>query len=159
MGHFPPPPPVRRRRLEAAPSPGGPPMVPRMMPLVGSLMREIRTETDGRELFAVAARGDFQHVAATFGRYRITPLAVIRQTDASARRTSLSDLRELGRRSYPDRQKVMRSLSHFSPKLAKQRTAPKDPLFEEVGAPGANSELYIWSFLLLGAVEHQSADD
>ena len=47
----------------------------------------------------------------------------------------LSDLRGLGRRSFPEMQLIAQLLSHFSPQLAKQRTNSKDPLLEEVVLP------------------------
>ena len=126
---------VGGRRLALIPR-AGPQFGPATIPLIETLLAETLAETNGRDRFAAATHADFRMAAETFVRYRLTSLNVIRQTDAAARRMFLSDLRELGRRSFPEMQLAMLMLGHFTPQLAKQRTSSKDPLFEEVVLPG-----------------------
>ena len=47
----------------------------------------------------------------------------------------LSDLRELGRRSFPEMQLIMQLLEHFKPQFLKSKDNAKDPLFEELVIP------------------------
>ena len=96
---------------------------------------ELCAETRGRERFETASEHYMWQAAGTFARYRLTSLAVIRQTDRDARRMFLSDSRELGRRSFPEMQLIMQLLSHFSPQLLKPRNNAKDPIYEEAVLP------------------------
>ena len=128
-------PPARRRRLSAMPAPAGHPMGHRMLPAVDDILRAILAESVGRGRFATATSLDFQLAAGTFARYRLKHLSVIRQPGEDARRMSLSDLRESGRRSFPGIKLMARPMSHFAPHLAKQRTITKDPLFGDVVPP------------------------
>ena len=109
------PPPARRRRLADRPMPGGPQLLPSMRHAIVFLPHELTTEIRGRERFAATTPADIHLAAETFPRYRLTSLAVIRQTDASDRRMFLSDLRELGRRSFPEMQLITQLLSQFTP--------------------------------------------
>ena len=102
---------------------------------IGFLCHELTVDANGREHFATATPADIHPAAETFALYRLTSLAVIRQTDAAARRMFLSDLRDIGRRSFAETQLIAQLLSHFSPQLAEQRTISKDPMFEEVVLP------------------------
>ena len=56
-------------------------------------MRELEAETRGRDRIAAASPRDLWQAAETILRYRLTSLAVIRQTDRDARRMFLADLR------------------------------------------------------------------
>ena len=107
------PPPARRRRPAAFPPPGGPQLHPGMAPAINALFRDLTVETNGRERFPMSTPADIHLAAETFARYRLTSLAVSRQTDAAARRMFLSDLRDLYRRSFPEMQLIMQLLSHF----------------------------------------------
>ena len=48
----------------------------------------------------------------------------------------LSDLRELGRRSFPETQLAMQLMEHFKPQLLKSKANAKSPLFDEIVIPG-----------------------
>ena len=104
------------------------------LPLVTALAADIVRETAGRDLFSAFAEEDFHTAAMTFARYRLSTLATIRQTDRDARRMFLSDLRELGRKAFPEMQLLMQLSAHFAP-VQKQLVNPKDPTFEEVVLP------------------------
>ena len=88
------------------------------------LYAELLHETDGRGRFQTVTPSDLYRVAATFARYRVTSLDVIRRTDRCARRMFLSELRDWGRRTCPD----MQLLSHFSPHMMKPMANANDPL-------------------------------
>ena len=92
---------------------------------------------NGRWRFSTATRTDWHLEAETCGRRRVTSLAVIRQMGADSRRMFLSDLPELGRRSFHEMQMVTQILSHFSPNRANRRTRSKGPIFGEVALPGS----------------------
>ena len=47
----------------------------------------------------------------------------------------LSDLRELGRRSFPDARLIAQLLSHFSPQVLKTRENANEPTSGEVVTP------------------------
>ena len=119
------------------------------VPLVTALTADLVRETDGRELFSAFVEEDFHTAATTFVRYRLSTLAIIRQTDRDARRMFLADLRDLGRKAFPEMQLLMQLLSHFAP-VQKQRVNPKGPTFEEVVLPVKLKE-YKADFSCLGA--------
>ena len=73
----------------------------RPLPLADALAAELMRETAGRDRFLTVTPADLYHSAETFVRYRLTSLDIIRRADRGACRMSLSDLRELGRRSPP----------------------------------------------------------
>ena len=77
---------------------------------------------------------DFEQDAETLARYRLTALAIIRQTDKAARRMFLADLREPGRKAFPEMQLLAQLFAHFAP-LVKQRLNLKGHPFEEVVPP------------------------
>ena len=104
------------------------------LPLVIALTGDLARETSGMDLFSGFAEEDFRTDAMTFVRYRLSTLAIIRQTDRGARRMFLADLRELERQAFPEMQLLMQLLAHFAP-VQKQRVNPKDPTFEEVVLP------------------------
>ena len=104
------------------------------LPLVTALKDDLVRETAGRELSSAFVSEDSHAAAMTFVRYRLSTLAIIRQKYRGARRMFLSDLRELGRKEFPEMQLFTQLLSHFAP-VQKQRVNPKDPTFEEVVLP------------------------
>ena len=89
----------------------------------------------GRDRFPTDTTQDFRRDSETFARYRLPSLAAIRQTDREARRAFLTDLRDLYRRSFPERQLPFRRLSHFSAQLGKRRPNAKDPPYEAIALP------------------------
>ena len=104
------------------------------VPLVTALTADLVRETAGRELFSAFVEEDFHTAAMTFVRYRLSTLAIARQTDRDARRMFLADLRDLERKAFPEMQLLTQLLPHFAP-VQKQRVGPKDPTFEEVALP------------------------
>ena len=105
------------------------------MPAVRALAADLTTETAGRDRFQTVTPTDLFDAAETFARYRLTSLDIIRHTDRGSRRVFLSDLRELGRRSFPQMQLIMQLLAHFTPQITKPRSNAKDPLFGELAIP------------------------
>ena len=104
------------------------------LPQVEALTDHLALQTAGRELFSAFAGEDFHTDAMTLVRYRMSTLAIIRQADRGARRMFISDLRELGRKAFPEMQLLLQLPAHFAP-VQKQRVNPKDPTFEEVALP------------------------
>lgn len=96
---------------------------------------ELTAETNGRERFLTATPEDLLPAAGTFARYRLTTLAIIRQSDLVARSMFLSDLMELGRRPFPEIQPITQLLPHFTPLLTRPRANSEDPPFEEIALP------------------------
>ena len=119
------------------------------VPQVTALTADLVRETAGRELFSAFVEEDFHTAAMTLVRYRLSTLAIIRQTDRDARRMFLADLRDLERKAFPEMQLLMQLLSHFAP-VQKQRVNPKDPTFEEVVLPVKLKD-YKADFSCLGA--------
>ena len=118
------------------------------LPQVTVLTSDLVRETTGRELLSAFVEEDFAAAALTFVRYRLSTLAIIRQTDRGARRMFLSYLRELDRMAFPEMQLLTQLLSHFAP-VQRQRANPKDPTFEEVVLP-AKLKGYKADFSCLG---------
>lgn len=86
-----------------------------MRHVADSLASELIQETAGRGRSQTVTAADLYRPAETFDRSRLTSSDVILHTDRGARRMFLSDLRELGRRSFPDMQLRTQLLSHFAP--------------------------------------------
>ena len=120
----------RRPRVDAI----APLMAVRQMPLVGTLLADLIRETAGRDRFAAFGREDLRAAALTLARYRLSTLAIIRQTDKDARRMFLSDLRDLERQAFPEMQLLMQLLAHFA-HAHKPRVNPKDPLLRKRFCP------------------------
>ena len=80
------------------------------LPLVDSLTADLARETAGREVFSPFGEEDMRTAALTLVRYRLSTMAIIRQTDRGARRMFISDLRELERKAFPEMQ-----LPHTTP--------------------------------------------
>ena len=97
---------------------------------VRDLASELIVETDGREQSASATAEAILLAAGTFPRYRLTTLPIISQSDLMARSTSLRDLRELGRRSFPEMQLIMQLLSHFTPLVGRNSANTNGPPYE-----------------------------
>ena len=85
--------------------------------------------------FKQLPHADFLRVAETFARYRLTSLDIIRRADRVARRMSLSDLWELGRRPFHQMQPIMQLMAHFTPQITKSRAGAKEPVFGELVIP------------------------
>ena len=90
-----------------------PMLAPHQLPLVTALKGDLVRATAGRDLFSAFADGDFHTAAMTFVRYRLSTLAIIRQTDRGGRRMFLSDLREMGRKAFPEMQLLMQLFGAF----------------------------------------------
>ena len=101
------------------------------LPLVGALYAELSSETRGRGRFATASETDLHNAAGIIVRYRLGPLTTVRPTGRGARRMFLSDMRELGRRPYPEMHLTMQLLAHFTTQIAKACPNANDPPFEE----------------------------
>ena len=140
------PPPPRRR--VAGRQPNIPPIERHLLPLVEALTADLERETRGSGSPNAFFPPDFHQAAETLVRYRLSTLQIIRQTDKDARRMFLADLRDLGRKAFPEMQLLMQLFSHFSPVL-KQRTILKDPHFEEVVLPVRLKE-YMVDLISLG---------
>ena len=125
-----------------------PMMAPQQLPLVTAPRGDLVRETAGRDLLSAFVEEDCHEAAMTFARYRLSTLAIIRQTDRDARRMFLPDLRELRRKAFPQMQLSMQLLAHFAP-VQKQRVSPKDPTIEEVVLP-AKLQAYKADFSCLG---------
>ena len=125
-----------------------PMLAPHQLPLVTALKDDLVRETAGRGLFSAFADEDSHTAAMTFVRYRLSALAIIRQRGRDARRIFLPDLRELGRKAFPEMQLLMQLLAHFAP-VQKRRVNPKGPTFEEVVLP-AKLRGYKADFICLG---------
>ena len=105
-------------------------MASRLIPAARSLIRE----KNGRGRFVAVAHDVMRLSAETSFMYRMTSLSAIRKTHWGARRMFLSDLREMGRRPFPEMHLTVQLLTHFAPQ-PKQRAAAKDPPFQEVVIP------------------------
>ena len=126
----------RRRVLWGIPPAHVPSLGHRHLPAAHSLTAELITETAGRDRFQTVTPSGFLNAAETFPRYRLTSLDIIRHADMVARRMSLSDLRDIGRRSFAQMQLAMQLMSHFAPQIMKSRANANDPLFAELVIPG-----------------------
>ena len=93
----------------------------RLLSVVHALAADLVAETAGRDRFLTVTPADLYRAAETFARYRLTSLDIIRHKDRDARRTFLSDLRGLGRRSFPQMQLIMQLPAHFTPQIMKSR--------------------------------------
>ena len=91
----------RRRVLRGIPPAQVPSLDQRLRPAAHARTAELIQETAGRGRFQTVTPTDLMRAAETFVLYRLTSLGVIRHTDSDSRRMSLSDLVELGRRSFP----------------------------------------------------------
>ena len=84
-----------------------------LRPLVEALTADLVRETAGRECFSAFYPPDFHQAAETLVRYRLSTLQIVRQTDKDARRMFLSDLRDLGRKAFPEMQLLMQLFFSF----------------------------------------------
>ena len=107
----------------------------RLMSAVRALNADLTAETAGRDRLQTATPTDLFGAAETFARYRLTSLGILRHTDRDSRRMFLSDLRELGRCSFPQMRRIMQLLARFTPQIKKSRDNDKVPLFEELAIP------------------------
>ena len=126
------------------------------LPQAAALTEDLVRETAGRGLSSAFAEEDFRTAALALVRYRLSALAIIRQTDRGARRMFLPDLREMGRKAFPEMQLLMQLLAHFAP-VQKQRANPKGPTFEEVFPP-AKMKDYKADFSCLGGFMKPNQD-
>ena len=80
---------------------------------------------------------DPYNAADTLVRYRLGPLAIMRRTGTyrGARRMFLSDLRELGRRPFPETQLTTPPIARFTLRIVKARPNANDRPFEEAVMP------------------------
>ena len=109
-------------------------LAPHQLPLVAMHTADLVRETAGRGQLSAYVEEDFHTAAMALVRYRLSTLAIARQTDRDARRMFLADLRVMGRNAFPEMQRLMHPLAHFVPAL-KQRASPNGPTFEEVLSP------------------------
>ena len=112
----------RGRRQSEAPQ-----FAEQMQLRINTLTADLMAETLGRERFEAFFRPDFLQAAETLAMYRISTIAVIRQTDKDARRMFSSDPRDLERKTFPETQLLMQLFPHFA-LVAKQRE-PERPAF------------------------------
>lgn len=96
---------------------------------------ELIQETAGRGRFQAVTPVELLHAAEYFCMYRSTSLDIIRHTDRDTRRMFFSDLRELGRRSFPEIQLIMQLMAHFSPHILKSGANSDDPMFVDIVLP------------------------
>ena len=82
----------------------------RLPPFADALTAELPQENAGIGRFLTVAPPDLYHSAETFARYRSTSMDAIRHAARYARRAPLPDLRELGRRPFPEMQLIMQIL-------------------------------------------------
>ena len=68
----------------------------------------------GRERFEAFSPPDFPQADGTLVRYRLSTLAITRQTDREARRMFLADLRDMERGIFLEMQLSMQLFSHFA---------------------------------------------
>ena len=125
--------PPRRRRI---PFEAVPPLPEHLFPTVLALAADFAEETKGSERFETDSREDMLRAAGIFARYRLPPLAAIRQTDRDARRMFVSDLRDIERLAFPDIRLMISLISHFTPQLLKAKANAKGPPFGEAVLPG-----------------------
>ena len=97
-------------------------------------------------IFPALAHEDFALAAETLARYRLSNLAISRQTDRESRGTFLRDQE---RKDIPEMQLSIRLLSHFRPNLAKRRANLQGPPFEESATP-PNLQTYTSDLRCLG---------
>ena len=84
-----------------------------LRPMVEALTADLVRETAGRRNFSAFYPSAFHQAAEALVRYRLSSLQIIRQTDKDARRMSLSDLRDVGRKAFPEMQLEMQIFFHF----------------------------------------------
>ena len=106
-----------RHRPQPRPDALTPKLALRQLPLVATLAADLVRETAGRGQFSAYVEEDCHTAAMTLVRYRLSTLPVIRQTDRGARRMFLPDLREMGRKAFPEMHLPMQLLAHFAPVL------------------------------------------
>ena len=118
----------------------GPQLQPADIPLVTRLADEIFCEARGRGRFAALPVGKFADAATILFRYRIRSLGILRQTQKDARAVFMRDLREFGRRSFPETQLLLQILGHFPPRRPHVRLKAKGPAYEEIAIAERLSE-------------------
>ena len=76
---------------------------------------ELIAETRGAGRFIAFAPEEFALSSRIIVRYRINSLEILRQAQKDARAMFLRDLREVGRRSFPDMQLLLHILGNLPP--------------------------------------------
>ena len=91
---------------------------PQLQPVVGAPAVDLALETNGRDSIPAFIPEDFALASETLVRYRLSAVAIIRQTDRDTRRTPLSDLRDLERKAFPGILLLAHLFSHIAPNVA-----------------------------------------